>query len=152
MSTHRALIVGKLEDNVLWQEACAIAEYMYGILHEFPEEEKWDTERKLRSAANDVMYYVAQAVANGLPASAEYDWANARKSVSTVKTLYRFAGRQKMIEFDPETMVRLDKLLATMDNETTKAYENTEEYNRQELARLRKHYELSRDNERKAGI
>ncbi len=141
---------GKIEDMPVWQEACALGEYMYGILHEFSEDEKWETERKIRSAANDVMYYVAQAVANGLPSSSEYDWANARKSLSALKTLYRFAGRQKMVRIDPEIMVRVDKLMADLDAETVKAYEATEEYNRKDIEMWRKKYEFWKDGERKA--
>lgn len=134
--------VGDLLKNELWREACDIAEYMYGILHEFPEEEKWDSERKLRTSANDVMYYTAQAIANGTPTGGEYDWANARKSLSTLLTMYRFAGRQKMIKLDPEMMVRLEKLFAKLDNETDKATKLTKAYNDNDLEFWRAKYEL----------
>lgn len=54
-----------LRDNPLLKEATEITEYMYDVvLKQFGDfnVEKFNTESKIRSASNDVMFYVAQAV------------------------------------------------------------------------------------------
>lgn len=109
--------LGKLEDDALWREASDLAEFMYGKLDEFPEEEKWNTVSKLRSNANELLNLVGLAAGNANPFGEEYDWQTARKYASGLKTMYRFAGRQKFIELDPAIMVRLDKLIDQVDSQ-----------------------------------
>jgi hypothetical protein len=135
----------RLEENELWREACDLAEYMYGKLHELPEEEKWDTEVKLRHAANDLMFYVSQAVGNASPSGNEYDWSLTRKCAFGLKTIYRFAGRQKFIELEPKIMVRTDKLIREIDAKIAEAYKQTEAKNRTDFERWRMIVEMQRE-------
>jgi len=109
----------KLTESALWKEANAIAEYMYGRLEDFEQtpDEKWNTERKIRNAANDTIFFVAQAVGNFLPDAAEYDWNNARKNLFALRTMYVFAHKQKFISLNPEIVVKIDALLASIDGE-----------------------------------
>jgi len=109
----------KLTESALWKEANAIAEYMYDRLEDFEQtpDEKWNTERKIRNAANDVIFFVAQAVGNFLPDAAEYDWNNARKNLFALRTMYVFAHKQKFISLNPEIVVKIDALLASIDGE-----------------------------------
>lgn len=109
----------KLTENHLWKEANNIAEYMYSQLGEFEHtpDEKWNTERKIRNAANDVLFFIAQAVGNFMPDAAEYDWNNARKNLFALRTMYTFAHKQRFITLDPEIVVRVDELLANIDTE-----------------------------------
>lgn len=134
----------KLEENELWKEVCDLAEHIYSKLDEFTEEEKWHTETKLRSSANNLMFDVSQAAANiNLPGTgAEFDWRNARRQAYTLKTMYRFAGRQKFIELEPEVMVRLDKIIKQIDKEFEKAHRQTFEYNKKEFELWQKRYDL----------
>lgn len=132
----------KLEDNPMWKEACDLAEYVYGKLHELPEEEKWHTTSKLRSSANELMFYCSQALSNANPAGLEYDWGNTKRSAGSLKTMYRFAGRQGFIELEPEIMVRLNKLIELIDVEIEKSYKTTKEYNDKDLERWREKYKL----------
>jgi hypothetical protein len=134
----------KLETEPLWKEACSLAEYMYGKLAEFPEEEKWQSENKLRTEANNLLYFISQGLGNASPSNREYEWGLARRSISALKTIYRFATRQKFIELEPEIMVRLDGLLKLIDVEVAKAYADTEAYNKQDMADWRKKYELAK--------
>lgn len=107
----------KLTENHLWKEANSIAEYMYGRLEEFEHtpDEKWSTERKIRIATNDVIFFIAQAVGNFMPDAAEYDWNNARKNLFALRTMYTFAHKQKFIALNPEIVVKIDELLANID-------------------------------------
>lgn len=134
----------RLEDNALWQEVCSLTEYMYSKLHGFPEEEKWETERKLRTAANDLMFYAAQAISNASPSLTEFDWGNVRRSAGALKTMYRFACRQKFIELEPEIMVRLSKLMKRIEAEVTKAYKQTEANNKKDIELWQKRYTMQK--------
>jgi len=113
----------KIEDSSIWKEANALAEFVYTKLPEFPDEERWDSQRKLRTAANELIFNIAKAVTNTIPMGAKYDWSYARKELAALKTMYRFAGRQKFIELDPEIMVRLDHLGTAIDAELASARE-----------------------------
>ena len=131
----------RLEDSILWKEACDLAEYIYSQLHLFPAEETWVTASKLRNSANDLMFFVAQGLGNSSPSTTEYDWSNARKTAGTLKTMYRFACRQKFIELEPEVMVRLSKLAELIDAEVTAAYEQTDATYKKEVEAWHRKYE-----------
>lgn len=132
----------KLEDNLLWQEADGLAEYIYGKLEELPAEEEWDTKRKLRSSANDLIFYVAQGLGNASPSATEYDWGTARKCAFSLKTMYRFAGKQKFIEIEPDIMVKLDQLIKEINTEIDGAYKKTEAQEAKEINAWLKKYGL----------
>lgn len=132
----------KLEEEPLWKLANEVAEEVYKVLPEIPEEEKWDTAVKLRTAANNMLFSVGEAVGNGGPATMEYEWGDARKYMAALKTMYRFAGRQHFIEIDPELMVKLDKGMQIIDDELRKSYELTEKANQDELEMWRDRYRL----------
>ncbi len=132
----------KIEDNVVWLEACSIAEHIYSKLGDMPESEKWVTTRKLQSTANDLMFYVSQAVGGTQTVANEYDWNSARKDLNSLKTMYRFAGRQKFIELEPEVMIRFDKLQNLIDIEIEADYERSESAKEQELKFWQEKYKL----------
>ncbi len=131
-----------LEDNKVWQEACSIAEHIYSKLGDMPESEKWVTTRKLQSTANDLMFYVSQAVGGTRTVASEYDWNSARKDLNSLKTMYRFAGRQKFIELEPEMMVRFNKLQKLIDAEIEADYDQAEAAKAQDLEFWQGKYKL----------
>jgi hypothetical protein len=133
----------KLENDPLWREVCDIAEYIYGKLPELPEEERWDSAVKLRHAANDLMFSCSVALGNASPSATEYDWGQVRKHIYGLKTIYRFAGRQKFIVLDPEIMVRLTSLTEQIDEKIVEAYKQTELHDRADLEHWQKKYQLS---------
>jgi hypothetical protein len=114
---------GKLEDDPLWREVNELVEYMYARLDDFDSVEKWATASKLRHAACNLLDYVGVSAGSSNPYGGKYDWGNVRKYASEVKTVYRFAGRQKFIEFDPAIMVRLDKIIVEIDKRAQQAEE-----------------------------
>ncbi|MDB5164709.1 MAG: hypothetical protein JWL89_335 [Candidatus Saccharibacteria bacterium] len=136
-----------MEKSELWQEACSLAEYMYGLLTDFPPEESYNVAGKLRMAAIDLMYAVSQGLGNSNPSGREYDWGYARKSINGLKTIYRFAGKQKFIALDPDIMVRFDKLLKQIDTEVAKGYKESAAYYDKEMQTWRLKYEIwKKDN------
>ncbi len=136
----------KLEDEPMWIEACQLAEHIYGLLHLLPDDEKWNTTTKLQNSANDLMFFVSQALGNPNVASVEYDWANSRKAASGLKTMYRFAGKQKFIDLDPEIMVRLNNIIGQVDKRIIKSNELNHQSNIEEISHWRKKYENSKED------
>lgn len=133
----------QLEDSSIWQDVCAIAEKIYVVLPALPEEEKWNLGAKLRQSANDAMYFTAYAVGNTSPTGNEYDWGQTRKCLAALKTLYRFCGRLKFTQIDPDIMLTFDDLQKRVDAEVKKAHEKTEAYQKNDLQHWRKKYELA---------
>jgi hypothetical protein len=134
-----------LEKSELWKLANDIAGHVYSKLPELPEEEKWHTESDLRGNATDTLYYLAQALGTGTPGGAEYDFGNARKYASSLKGIYRFASRQHFFELEPEVMVKINRLIALIDEELTNAHKLTEAVNEAELEQWRTKYKLWKD-------
>jgi hypothetical protein len=118
-----------LSDNKILKEATDIVEYMYeNVLLQFSDfaDEKWNTERKIRNSANDILFYVAQAVGNNAQDTTEYDWSYARKNLLGLRTMYVFAGKQNFLVVEPSIVVRIDKLIESVDLEIAKAQKEVE--------------------------
>lgn len=135
--------IDKLEDSPAWKEALNVAEYMYEKLPDFPIEEEWNTTRKIRNAANDLIFAVSQAIGGQVSHSAgEYDWGQVRRHLFSLKTMYRFACRQKFIELEPEIMVSLDNLIRHTDSELENASKITKEHYRRDMEPWLEKYRL----------
>lgn len=119
-----------------------LADYIYGKFHEFPEEEKWVTVNKLRNAANELMFYVAQAAGNIAPTGAEYEWSNAHKNANALRTSYLFATKQEYIDLDPEIIVKIDDLMRCIKEQSKEAAKLAEAANNKELEHWRKKYKI----------
>lgn len=140
--TKKTPSAARLEDMPLWKEVCDLAEYIYSTLHQFPVEEKWNTQNKLRASANDLMFVTSQALGNSSPSGGEYEWGQARKHLAGLKTMYRFAGRQHFIELDPEIMVRLQAVDKQLDGQIRSAYAKTQSFNEEEMDRWQAKYKM----------
>jgi site-specific recombinase XerD len=111
-----------MKNNSLINEASTIAQFMYKVADEIEtndSDEKWRSVSKIKNSANDAYFYVAQVVGAGSSQSQEYDCINAKKHLITLKSMYIFASKQDLTTLDPELVVRIDKLVATIDTEQT---------------------------------
>jgi hypothetical protein len=109
-----------MKENSLLKEALVIAQSMYGVASEVETDsldEKWRTASKLKNAANDAYFYVAQVAGAGKNQALEFDCINARKYLNTLKAMYVFAAKQNMTELDPELVVKIDRLVSEIDAE-----------------------------------
>lgn len=134
-----------LRDNPLWKESVGIAEKMYSLADEISDsnpDEKWNTERKIRNTANDMMFYISQVVAKTTIDTAEYDWNNARKSLFGLQTMYIFATKKHFLELEPELVVRIDKLIAKIDEGIEKSHEEAEQNATKEMEPWLEKYNL----------
>ena len=101
-------------------ESSDIAERMYVIADEIEShqpDEKWRTVSKLKNSANDAYFYMAQVTGAGKGQSLEFDCINARKYMNTMKSMYVFAHKQGIVELELELVVRIEKLIAVIDEE-----------------------------------
>lgn len=135
----------RLEDEPMWVEANSLAEAIYAILPEIPEDEKWDITNKLRSSSIDLLFCVAEAFGDARPVTTEFEWGETRKHIASLKTIYRFAGRQKIIDLDPRMMVRFDTFMSDIDDRVAAAYDQTEADQKHDLDMWRTKYQLWRE-------
>lgn len=138
----------KLEDNILWQEAFKVAEHVYDKLPELPSEEEFNTTSKLRGAANDLLFMVSQALGAEKSGAALYDWANVRRHLFSLKTMYRFAARQKFITVEPDIMLSLDKLIDEAELEEAGAIKQLKESHEEEMKPWLEKYRLWKEMEK----
>ena len=110
-----SVISNPVGSEYMLAEANYIAEFMYGLLSELPEEETYYAGSKLRGGANDVLFYTAEALGDTSASATDYDWTATRKHVSGLKTMYRFCSRQQYFEIDPSVMVRINKFIEQID-------------------------------------
>lgn len=141
----------QLTENTLWKTAKEIAEYMYDRLDDFSHtpDEKWNTERKIRNTANDMIFFVAQAIGGSLPEAAEYDWNNARKNLFALRTMYVFAHKQKFISLSPDMVVKIDHLLTAIDKEMTATRKEINKKAQEDITPWLKKYQLWKEMQAK---
>jgi len=136
-----------LRDNPIWKDTFKLTEYIYEVNQEIIDndpEEKWGSASKLRYAADDALFYVAQAV-GGIPEYADYDWSNAKKHLFTLQTLYLFSHKQKLFDLDPEIVMLLDELILTTAKEIEKSKKAAEEKSQKDIEKaIEKRYQLDK--------
>ena len=132
----------KLENEPLWKLSNMISESIYNTLKDFPDEELWNTSFKLRGSANDLIFYVALGFGYAGPGGAVEDWSSARKHCYALKTMYRFAGRQKFIDLEPEIMVKIDEVISEIDSKLRDAKLKNNELDKKELEPWLKKYHI----------
>ncbi len=132
----------QLEKDPIWKETLAVVEYMYSILDEFPEDEKWGTMAHVRSASTYLLYTVAQGIGNGAPTGSEYDWGNALKHLSGLKAMCVLAYKQRFVKIDPTIMVRMDELLKQIDARQDESLKVAKNHEAKDMANWQKRYDL----------
>ena len=134
--------VTKLENEPLWKLSNTIAESIYGKLQEFPDEELWNSSFKLRGSANDMIFFVALGLGYAGSGGGVEDWSSARKHCYALKTMYRFAGRQKFIDLEPEIMVKIDEVILGIDLKLRDAKLKNIELDKKELEPWLEKYQI----------
>ncbi len=117
-----------MKENSLVAEASVIAQSMYeaaDAVEESSDEEKWRTVSKLKNAANDAYFYVAQVSGAGKNKAIEFDCIYARKNLNALKSMYLFASKTGLIKLDPNEVIRIDKLIIRIDTELESSQNET---------------------------
>lgn len=125
-----------MKSSNLILDAAAIAHEIYAIANIIENEfvdEKWRTVSKLKSAANDAYFDVANVVGAGENNSLEYDCINARKHLVGLKSMYIFASKEGMIKIDPQLVVDIDRLVAKIEFEMSASQDEMKRKNEEEL-------------------
>jgi site-specific recombinase XerD len=132
----------KVEDDPIWDAMNGLVERMYETARALPDEERWQSAHKLRSSAVDLLFFAAQGLGATSPGAASFEWASARKQVVALKALYRFVGRQKFINLEPEVMLELDKLTKAIDAKLAQEALKTKQQEADDLKPWLKKYEI----------
>jgi len=120
--------IQKLEDNESWKLAGGIAEYVYGLLGELPEEEKWDMQSKLRQRAFSLTSNISEACGSVDPRDKNISCAQAMRDVFGLKNALIMASKTYALDLDPATMVKLNKLADIIDDAISESAKAAPEY------------------------
>jgi len=135
-----------MKENSIINEASVIAESMYEVARtieaNYSFDEKYRTASKLKNAANDSYFYVAQVTGAGKNQALEFDCISARKYLNTLKSMYIFASKQGMADLEPEQIVRIDKLVAKIDAEQKASQKEIKRRTEEELKPWLKKYRI----------
>jgi len=141
-----------MKESPLLEQIAAIAKSMYGIADAIELnaiDEKWRTANKIKNAANDSYFYVAQVVGAGKNNALEFDCITARKHLNTLKSMYIFATKQDLTELDPELVVNIQNLVKEIDSAKeaakTEMQRKTEEELKPWLEKYQIWQEISKD-------
>lgn len=132
----------KVQASDIIELTTEIAQYMYDILPDFPEEERWHSASKIRMAAMDLLFFASLGAGGEGAAASEHEWRYAAKNVSALKTIYRFAGRQGFVKIDPDMMLKLDEAGEIIQKELKKTQRSAAEDERKELEPWLKKYKI----------
>jgi four helix bundle protein len=111
----------KLEDYALWKLVSHIAEQCYGILENFPEDERYGMQSKLRKRAFDVTSDVAEAIGSIDPRDTVWYFGMARRSIFGIKNTLSMAAKAGYISAMPELMVDIQTATTNIDIEIEKS-------------------------------
>ena len=135
----------KLRSDPLWKSTYEIAQQTYGIaqqiLDAFPDEQ-WATVNKLRTTANDCMFYVSQSVGATPTELSVYDMNNARKHLFTLQSMYIFAAKQQFTKLEPDIVVAIDAMITDIDRRIELAEKNRLEQTQKDLEPWLEKYKL----------
>lgn len=135
----------KIRNDKLWKDVYGVAELIYGrvdqIIAEHPNEQ-WATASKLRTSANDSLFYVSQAIGSANQEAVEYEWNSARKNLFSLQAIYIFAAKQNLIELEPDFIVKIDNLLADIDKRIAASKEAVQKKNEDDLKPWLEKYQL----------
>ena len=133
-----------LRSHDLWKSAYAIAQFTYEqaavIVAEYPDE-KWTIATKLRNSASDYVLHVSEAISD-VPESSEYDWSNAKRSLFALQSIYILATKQKLLETDPDIIVKIDAILAAIEKNITASKEAKQAKKKEELESWLEKYQI----------
>ena len=137
-----------LRANSLWKEMYSLAEYMYGTLEgviaKFPDE-RYITVNRIRSATNESMFYLSEAVGSSLPYTNEFEWNMARKNLFAVQTEYMLADKLNFLKADPKIVKRIDSLLEEIGRQVDISKKASKEHDREDLEPWLEKYRLWRE-------
>jgi len=118
----------KIEDSPLWKSASRITNAAYTKLDGFGDDEKWFTPSRLRQHASSLTDEVAMAAGSLDPRDVQHFLGHARKDLFGIKSVYKMAHDNKLIEIDPEQMVLIDELVRKIDDRLASVPAELKEY------------------------
>lgn len=131
------------DKNTLMVSANNIALEMYSVVNDLPESEKYYSASKLLSSSNDLIFYIAQGLGSDLmPEAGKLDWVYANKALSSIRTMYRFVGKQEFIDIDPDIMVQFNGLAKLISDKQIFASRSAKTQQENEIKHWLNKYEI----------
>jgi four helix bundle protein len=113
--------VTKLEDDKLWQKVAHIAEAAYGLLTDFPEEEKWGLTSKVRQRAFEASNDVAEGLGAIDPRDIKWHFGLARRDLFGLKNALLLGTKAGYLDVNPEMMSEIEQSIQEIDSKIAEA-------------------------------
>jgi four helix bundle protein len=126
-----------LTDDPIWTTAAEVAQYAYSLLDQLPDEEKWGISSTLRRQAFTLTTNVAEAIGSNDPRDRMHYFGLAQKEAFGLKNTLTMAKRMDYFAVEPEKMVSLDEIVASIDTQFENARENIPTYMLQFESRMK---------------
>ena len=133
--------VKDLENETIIDRAIFIAESFYELADSLPIEEKHMISSRFRFACLDIVFYIAQGV-GGEGGITEHDWISVKKNLLGLKSVYRLAGKQGVVNIDPDLMVKIDSLYDETDENLKLSREVVKDLRKEDLEPWLEKYKL----------
>lgn len=105
------------EDKLVTAVTSVVSSVYDKILTQFKpnSEEIYTTAGSIRRAAVDSLFYVSQARGSLKKGVSEYDWSYAGKSLNSLRTMIKFASKQKLIRPSDVLVKQIDGLIKQVE-------------------------------------
>lgn len=128
------------EEDSVYIAVVSAADYIYSILDQLPEEEKFGIIYRLRTQANTVLTDASIAIGNLIHHSNEYEWSTLHKNSIALKTLHDLAVGQEYITNNPEFNINISLIITEAKKKFESSKKKTEEFNKKDQGSWSKRY------------
>lgn len=128
------------EEEPVYIATVSVTNYVYSILDQFPEDEKFGIIYRLRTQANTVLTDASIATGNLTHHSNEYEWSTLHKNSIALKTLHDFAVGQEYITDNPEFNINISLIITEAKKNFESANKKTEKFNKKDQDSWSKRY------------
>lgn len=121
----------KLEDDKLWRLASEIALYAYSQLSNFPAEEDYGMNPRLRDRAFDLTTDIAEAAGSLDPRDKAFSYGKALRDAYSVRNTFIMANKTGMLDVEPAIFVKLDALVNGLGKQVSESSNDIPAYLKQ---------------------
>jgi four helix bundle protein len=115
VKTADEIVLHPLETNAMWQAAVEIADEVYALGVELPEEEKYGMRTQLYMHAYGLTYRIAASLGTTDPRAVEFNMNYVRESLFVLKSTLLLAQRRELLTVSAGLLAKLDDIQKNID-------------------------------------
>jgi hypothetical protein len=128
------------EEDLVYKATISVTNYVYSILDQLPEDEKFGIIYRLRTQANTVLGDASLAVGNLTHLGNEYEWSTLHKNSIALKALHDLAVGQEYISNNPEFNINISLIITEAKKNFESSKKKAEKFNKKDQDSWSKRY------------